>query len=404
MTEGRAGAKVAERPVAAPVPPDRASPFGLYLHFPFCAARCHYCAFYFVVGRADARRAYVDAMVEEIARRAKDPRFAGRLVHSIYFGGGTPSLLSPADVARLVRAAAAAFPLFVDAEISLESNPDGLEREKLRGFRSAGVNRITLGWQSLRAEGLRVLTRTHTVDENVRALAAAREAGFENVAVDLIFGRPGQTPSDWRAELSEAAALGPDHVSAYELTFEEGTRLTRRFREGSFVPADDDARADMFEATDDALAPHGIHRYEISNFSRAGRECRHNLASWHGGDTLGVGASAASHVTNARWTNLADLDAYVRCIRAGENPGGAAEILDEETWAAEDLYLGLRTTQGVDAEGRLARLPDELRHRLEAKLARMQGRDLLRREHGCLRLSERGRMLADGVFETLLGP
>jgi oxygen-independent coproporphyrinogen-3 oxidase len=396
-----AGAAGDPRPPAAPVPPDRASPFGLYVHFPFCAARCHYCAFYFVVGRGEARPAYVDAVRAEIAGRARDPRFAGRRVHSIYLGGGTPSLLDPAEVGRLIDAAAGAFPLAEDAEISLEANPDGLERGPLEGFRAAGANRITLGWQSLRAEGLRSLTRTHSVEENVRALQVARAAGFANVAVDLIFGRPGQTPSDWRAELDEAAALGVEHLSAYELTLEEGTRLARRFAEGRFAPADEDARAEMFEAADDVLARHGIRRYEISNFARAGRECRHNLASWQGGDTLGVGASAASHVANARWTNVADLDDYVRRARAGEEVAGTAEVLDETTWAAEDLYLALRTAPGADA-ARLAAVSAPARDALERKLARMEDGGVLRRDAGRLRLTSRGRLLADGVLEELL--
>lgn len=402
MTPGRAGAGTAVRPVAAPVSPDLASPFGLYLHFPFCAARCHYCAFYFVVGRADARRAYVDALRAEVTRRAADPRFAGRRVHSIYFGGGTPSLLDPPDVARLVDTVVGAFSLAVDPEISLEANPDGLAADKLRGFRAAGANRITLGWQALRPEGLRVLTRTHSVEENLRALEVARDAGFENVAVDLIFGRPGQTVDDWRAELDEAAALSPEHVSAYELTLEEGTRLTRRFREGRFVPADDDARADMFEATDDVLGRRGISRYEISNFARAGRECRHNLASWRGGDTLGVGASAASHVSNARWTNVADLDEYVRRVGEGEEVAGTAEVLDEETWAVEDLYLGLRISEGLDVARRLARLDGPPKRRVETTLARAEHDGLLRREGARWLLTPRGRLFADSILDALL--
>jgi oxygen-independent coproporphyrinogen-3 oxidase len=393
-------ARPAERAVAEPRsgPP----PFGLYVHFPFCKARCHYCAFYFVVGRAEARRAYVDAVVAEIARRGADPAFAGRPLHSLYFGGGTPSLLASEDLARLAEAAARTFPFADGAEISLESNPDGLDLARLRGLRAAGVNRLTLGWQSLRAEGLRALTRTHSVEENLRALELARTAGFDNVAVDLIFGRPGQTAEDWRAELAEAAALGPEHLSAYELTFEEGTRLARRFREGRFVPADDDARCDMFEAVDGALAPRGLRRYEISNFAREGRECRHNLASWQGGDTLGVGASAASHVANARWTNVADLDEYVRRVGAGEDVVERRESLDEATWAAEDLYLALRTSAGVDAGARLARVPEPARDRLAAALARAEAEGLLGRDSARSRLTAKGLLMCDTILQSLL--
>jgi oxygen-independent coproporphyrinogen-3 oxidase len=320
----------------------------------------------------------------------------------VYFGGGTPSLLQAAQVGRVLETAAAAFPIGPDAEISLESNPDGATEERLRALRAAGVNRLTLGWQSLRADGLRALTRAHSAPENVEALAAARAAGFENVAVDLIFGWPGQTPATWRAELSEAARLGPEHVSAYELTFEEGTRLARRRREGRYAAADEDTRADMFQAAGEILGRHGIERYEISNFARPGRECLHNLASWRGDDLLGVGASAASHVMNARWANVADLEAYVRRIDAGGDASEGAEVLGEETWAAEDLYLGLRTSEGVDAEGRLARLPPPARAALTSALDRAEAEGLLARSGGRRRLTRRGLLLADTVFEALL--
>jgi oxygen-independent coproporphyrinogen-3 oxidase len=305
-------------------------------------------------------------------------------------------------VARILDVAAGVFPIARDAEISLESNPDGLAPELLRGIRAAGVNRLTLGWQSLRAEGLKALTRTHSVEENVAALRRARAAGFENVAVDLIFGRPGQTVADWHAEVGEAAGLGPDHVSAYELTFEEGTRLTRRRREGRYDPPDEDVRAEMFEATEDVLARHGIARYEVSNFARPGRECRHNLASWHGGDLAGAGASAASHVTNTRWKSVADLDEWMRRVRAGEATAEPAEVLDEATWAAEDLYLGLRTASGIDVAARLARVSPDVRDPLERALADAENDDRLVREGSRARLTRRGLLFADSVLEALI--
>ncbi len=392
---GDAAASAARDPVA---------PFGLYVHFPFCAQRCHYCAFYFVVGRAEVRSAYVDAVVAEIGRAAHDPRFAGRAVDSVFFGGGTPSLLPPAEVARILTAVRDAFPTVADAEISLESNPDGLEAGDLEALRAAGVNRLTLGWQSLRDAHLRLLTRTHSAAESRQALQRARLAGFENVAVDLIFGVPGQTAQGWVEELDEVGALGPDHVSAYELTVEEGTRLAARVAAGRFALADEEERARMFESTDSALERHGIRRYEISNFARPGRECRHNLSGWRSGDLLGVGASAASHVANARWTNVADLDQYVARTMAGEPVAGEAEVLDERTWAAEDLYLGLRTVEGVGATDRLERVPPGDRAPLLAVLDRAEADGLLERgpERSRVRLTPRGRLLADTVFDALL--
>ncbi len=401
-SESQAGAASAGAAPATTSPAGAASPIGVYIHFPFCRTRCHYCAFYFVVGRADARAGLVDAVVAEIARRAEDPRFAGRRAHSVYFGGGTPSLLEASDVARIVRAADAAFPLVAGAEISLESNPESAEAAKLRELRAAGVNRLTLGWQSLRDANLRLLTRTHSAVENLRAYEAARAAGLQNVAVDLMFGVPGQTLADWRGELSEVAAAGPEHVSAYELTFEEGTRLAARRTAGRFTPPGEDARADLFEATDDALAAAGIERYEISNFARPGFECKHNLAGWRGGDLAGFGPSAASHVRESRWTNVADLDEYVRRVRGREETAQDPEIAGEATWAAEDLYLGLRTMEGIDSTARLEWVGAGVRSRLEGVLASAVANGLLEREGGRLRLTRRGLLFADTVFEGLL--
>jgi oxygen-independent coproporphyrinogen-3 oxidase len=378
------------------------SPFHLYVHFPFCSSRCPYCAFYFVVGRGEVRAAYVDAVVEEVRRAASDPRFAGRTVGSVYFGGGTPSLMEAAAVARIRAAAGASFAVEPDAETSLEANPDGLEDARLAALRESGVNRLTLGWQALRPEHLRTLGRTHAPEDARRSLETARRAGFENVGVDLMFGLPRQTAEEWRADLAQVVALGPDHVSAYELTLEEGTRFARRSAEGRLDLPDEETRADMFEAVDEVLQPAGIRRYEISNFARPGRECRHNVAGWRGGDLLGVGASAASHVEHVRWTNVADLDEYVRRIGRGESAAGALEELDEETWAAEDLYLGLRLRDGLDAGERLRRVPEPGRSRLQAVLDGSAARGLLESEGDRVCLSRRGRLLADQVFAELL--
>jgi oxygen-independent coproporphyrinogen-3 oxidase len=381
-----------------------AGPIGLYLHFPFCKARCHYCAFYFVVGREELRTAYVELLVREMQMRAGDPLFAGRPLHSIYFGGGTPSLLHPAQVGRLIEAAASLFSFEHDIEISLESNPDGLTASHLQELRGAGLNRLTIGWQSLRDSNLRALTRTHSAEDNRRAYQCARESGFENVAVDLIFVVPGQTAEDWRGELEEVATLRPEHVSAYELTFEEGTRLTRRKDAGRFVPPGEDARAEMFEATDAVLGPAGIHRYEISNFAKPGFECRHNLGGWRGGDLLGIGASAASHVRDVRWTNVADIDEYGTRVGAGESPVSQTERVGEGTWAAEDLYLGLRTCEGVAAKTRLELVDEPERSRLLSAIERGLEQGLLARDQERVFFTPRGRLLADLLFEELLSP
>lgn len=382
----------------------RPPPFGLYIHFPFCKSRCPYCAFYFVVGREEKRTAAVDALVREITDRAHDPRFAGRRVSSVYFGGGTPSLLPAKDVARILDTARAAFEIEVGAEISLESNPDGLDLGALQALRAAGVNRLTLGWQSLDDILLKTLGRGNRRADNLAAWDAAAEAGFANRAVDLIFGVPGQSLEDWERTLEETARLAPAHVSAYELTLEEGTKFVAMHREGALILPDEEARVAMFEATDAILAPAGVLRYEVSNFARTGFECRHNVSGWRSGDLLGAGASAASHVANARWTNVADLDDYILRAGAGEDVSLPAEILGEETWAAEDLYLGLRLVDGIDAEERLSRVEGAGGARLRAVLGRAVSEGLLHREGGRVKLTRRGLLFADTLFEELLTP
>ncbi len=383
---------------------DAPAPIGLYVHFPFCAARCPYCAFYFVVGRKEARAGYVDAVVREIATMARDRRFAGRPVTSVYFGGGTPSLLPAEHVALVLRAARDSFPIAAGAEVSLESNPDGLEPDALSALRDAGLNRLTLGWQALGDARLKTLGRTNRRADNLAAFHDARAAGFENIAVDLMFGTPGETLESWTRELEETAELAPEHVSAYELTVEEGTSFDARRRSGALPLPDEETRAAMFERTDDVLARAGIRRYEISNFAKPGRECRHNREGWRSGDLLGVGASAASHVANSRWSNVADLDEYVARIESGlpAASGEGVETLDEATWAAEDLYLGLRLVDGIDADERLARVPEPGRTRLVRALARGTREGLLALEDRRVRLTRRGLLFADAVFDELL--
>jgi oxygen-independent coproporphyrinogen-3 oxidase len=379
-------------------------PVGVYVHFPFCRSRCPYCAFYSEVRREDVWPDYLAAISREIAARAADPRFAARAVSSLYIGGGTPSLLEPDAVSRLLAEVTAAFAPTADLEVTIEANPESVELEKLRRLRNAGVNRLSLGWQALRDELLEALGRIHCRRDNLRAFSAARDAGFTNVGVDLIFGIPGQGTAGWREDLAETAALGPEHVSAYELTVEEGTQLARARADGTWSAPAEQERVDMFAAVPEQLAAAGIARYEISNFSRPGKQCRHNLDSWRGGDVLGLGVSAASHFENERWLNVADVDAYIVGMSAGGCVANPVERSDELVWAAEDIYLGLRLAEGVQAETRLARVPEPQRSRLVAVLVRAERSGLVTSAGGRARLTARGLLFADSVFEELLAP
>src|SRR4051794_8781202 len=261
-------------------------PFGVYVHIPFCAHRCDYCDFATWTDRAHMIEEYVDACVTDLDRRVASGTVPEAT--SVFFGGGTPSLVPGESLARIV----AAIPRAAGAEVTVECNPDSTGPEQLDALVAAGVNRVSIGVQSMRTHVLRSLNRTHDPANVVRAVETARAAGIERVSVDLIYGTPGETLADWQATLDGALALGPDHVSAYALTVEAGTPLGQAVAAGAQPAPDDDDQADKYVIADDTLTAAGFAWYEISNWARPGEECRHNLLYWEGGDYLAIGCAA----------------------------------------------------------------------------------------------------------------
>jgi oxygen-independent coproporphyrinogen-3 oxidase len=359
--------------------------FGVYVHVPFCAARCDYCDFATWTDRAHLVQAYVDACATDIRGRVASGQLTA--ASSVFFGGGTPSLLSWQQLSTILRE----IPLGADAEVTAECNPDSVDDAKLTGYAASGVNRVSFGVQSMRGHVLHALGRTHDPDNVAKAVSMARRAGLQRLNVDLIYGTPGESLDDWRATLEDALALGPDHVSAYALTVESGTPLGRMVAEGRRAAPDDDDQADKYEMTDDALARAGLPWYEISNWARPGEECRHNELYWHGGEYLGIGCAAHGHTGGRRWWNVRTPERYIARVAAGEPPEAGAEIIDETLRAEEDLALGLRTSAGV----RLGAAAEQVGATLvEAGLLEPHGS---RR-----RLTLRGRLLASEVTVRLL--
>jgi oxygen-independent coproporphyrinogen-3 oxidase len=266
----------------------------LYLHWPFCLAKCPYCDFNSHVRPAVDEARFRDALLRELAHEAA--RAGPRTLTSIFFGGGTPSLMAPATVAALIDAATTHFTAAPEIEITLEANPTSVEVERLAGYRAAGVNRVSLGVQALNPDALRFLGRQHDVAQALAALAAARKI-FPRVSFDLIYARPGQTVAAWQAEIARALALGPDHLSLYQLTIEPGTQFATQHARGDFALPEGDAAAALYEATEAATLAHGLARYEVSNYARAGFESRHNLAYWRYEDYLGIGPGAHQRLT-----------------------------------------------------------------------------------------------------------
>ena len=352
----------------------------LYVHVPFCAHRCGYCDFVTVTGHEDARARYVDAVIAEIDR-------AGLRPETVFVGGGTPSILADADLARLLAALPAA------AEVTVECNPETITPAKARVLVEGGVTRVSLGAQSFRPHLLEVLERRARPEQIVAAVRVLRDAGIQSLNLDLIFGVPGQGSSDLRADLEDLLALEPDHVSSYELEAKPGTRFTHRY--GRELERQADAMEAYYEQVVATLRSAGYRWYETANFCRPGHECGHNLGYWLGHDYLGVGVGAVSTVGLERRRNRPGLRGYVAAVEVGGEPPAELELLTPAERGTERLMLGLRLDRPLELNGLAAFVDDDACKRLDAA-------GMLRRSGDSLVLTERGRFLANDVVASVL--
>lgn len=380
--------------------------FGLYVHIPYCRTHCPYCDFNVVAGARRPERRYTDALLAELAHYAQSPPFAATPLDTVFFGGGTPSLFSPQSIERVLGEARRAFRIDARAEVSLEANPETLTAESLRGYRAAGVNRLSIGIESFQPRLLKRLARLQTAAETRLAVPLARDAGFANVSLDLMFAIPGQTLDDWRSDLDTAIALRPDHLSAYNLTYEEGTPFFDLRRKGRLEALDDDTEAALFEEARARLGAAGYRAYEVSNFALPGFESRHNLNYWRGGAYLGIGAGAHSHEPlrrgARRWSNERDPEIYARRALCAGAAVAAQETIDLPAAAGEYAFLGLRTAEGLEEAAFRARFGASLEE-LFPETRRMLGEGLLERSAGGrIALTHRGLLLADSVFASFL--
>ncbi len=387
----------------------------LYLHIPFCHAKCHYCDFNSYAGMLGLREQYVAALCDEIAlagRRAHDAHGQPRRCRTIFFGGGTPSLLTAAQVAQLLDAARIAFTVDADAEITMEANPGALEYERLDEVRAAGVNRLSMGAQSFDPGLLRWMGRIHSPEEIETAFRAARAAGFENINLDFIFALPGQSQRVWEDTLERALALAPDHLSLYNLIVEEGTPLYGWVARGKVREVDEDTAADMYEYAQRRLGEAGYEHYEISNWARPGHACQHNLTYWRNLTWLGLGAGGASFYAGHRFTNARPIRDYIARIAAAHEqperttlPAGAIvedEAISRELEMAETAMLALRLAEGLSLAAFRARYAQEFWPTFEQRLSDIRTLDLLEETAGRVRLTARGRMVGNEVFARLL--
>ncbi|MBQ4576247.1 MAG: radical SAM family heme chaperone HemW [Firmicutes bacterium] len=330
---------------------------GIYIHIPFCVQKCRYCDFTsYAQMSEELKNRYIKSLLNQIQQMATGccaaslPSFGGRTVDSIFFGGGTPSLLSPAQLGEIMTELRSHFVLTDDCEITMEANPGTVSLETLQGYRNLGFNRISFGVQSMEPEILKILGRIHGPEEAAESVRLAREAGFENLNLDLMFGIPGQTLEQWKSTLTKITDLKPEHISFYSLQVEEGTPIYNEIKFGRLEPLTDEEDREMYHAGLEYLRDQGYHQYEISNGAKPGKECRHNIKYWTLSDYVGFGVSAHGFVDGVRYSQGDDILEYVEALERGESPVVWIHKNEWEDSASEFMFTGLRLAQGVDLD------------------------------------------------------
>ncbi|HEY7168047.1 MAG TPA: radical SAM family heme chaperone HemW [Candidatus Binatia bacterium] len=379
-------------------------PFSLYIHIPYCISKCPYCDFNSHVVAQIPETAYTDAILREMNGYAALDDWRGRTVQTIFFGGGTPSTFHPNGIARILDNAVARWRIASSCEITLEANPGTVDGSYFGGYRSSGVNRISVGVQSFDQRLLKFLGRVHSADEARRALAVVSEAGFDNFSLDLIYANPGQSLTDLEHDLDSALSFRPPHLSAYNLTIEEGTPFGHEFRLGRISLLPEEEELAMGELVEHKLGQAGLARYEISNYARLGSHSRHNVNYWRGGDYLGIGAGAHSYkkrskspVMAERWSNEKNPGRYMDHIRQAGHAVVARENNQLITAAGEFMFLGLRMTEGIslqEFEARFQRSPSSF----YPEISTWVEEGLMEQSGGALRLSRRGFQVANSIF------
>ena len=379
---------------------------GVYLHIPFCRSRCSYCDFATGMYESGLAERYVNSLIEEVKDWGEVDNPA--VVNTIYFGGGTPSLLMPAQIERILNAVRNRFQVLAGAEVTIELNPgDGgtsavAKLETIRDFQQLGINRASFGAQTFDDRDLKQLGRTHSSDDITSTFYQLREAGFENINFDLIAGLPGQTLQGWQRNLTAALELRPEHLSLYLLDVHEGTPLADQIKRGLRPKPDDDLAAEMYLIMIDELSTAGYEHYEISNFCRPGFESRHNTKYWAGDPYYGFGCSAHSYDgARRRWSNERDAAAYAKLIETHKSPIVERTVLSGEDARSESIFLGLRLMRGFNLESYHARFGMDLLDQYDADIMRLRDAGLIEIDEGLMRLTKRGALLSNEVFAAL---
>jgi len=370
---------------------------GLYVHIPFCSAICNYCNFNRGLFDAGLKDRYVQALLTEIARTGD-----GAPADTVYFGGGTPSLLEPSEVGAVIRACRESWDLSTDAEVTLEANPETVTQERLEEFRAAGVNRLSFGVQSFRDDELQRLSRLHSASRAAEAFAMARAAGFENISLDLMMWLPQQTVSHWLESVDALIALGPEHASMYLLEIYPNAPLRDAMARGHWSVAPEDAAVDMYLSGLDRMDSAGYVQYEISNTARPGRTSRHNLKYWRDGEWVGVGCGAHSTRGGARWKNLASTEEYISAVAAGGHAAIDRRVLSDEERQEDALFMGLRLNAGLDLPALKARYGVDVWATYGDELEPFVDQGLLVYDGRSLRMTRAGMPLANEMMAVFI--
>jgi oxygen-independent coproporphyrinogen-3 oxidase len=379
-------------------------PFSLYIHIPYCVSKCPYCDFNVHVVYRIPEGEYSETLLRELDFYAESENWKGRNLKSIYFGGGTPSTFSPLRIGRILKKIESLFSFEKEIEITLEANPGKDDSKNFSGYRTCGINRISIGVQSFQLHLLNFLGRLHSADETREALRTVQKAGFGNFNLDLIYANPGQSLSDLKADLEEALSYHPPHLSAYNLTIEEGTPFHRDFQSGKIRPLPEEEEISMAELIDESLSRAGLERYEISNYAKPGYHSRHNVNYWQGGDYLGIGAGAHSYKQSQsngsfgyRWHNEKNPVRYMEKIRQEAKAVVEMEQSNLTKAAAEFMFLGLRMVQGIAVDefsSRFGKKPDEFYPRISDWLEE----GLMAEKDNRIHLTRRGLLVANAIF------
>ncbi|HJL78137.1 MAG TPA: radical SAM family heme chaperone HemW [Candidatus Marinimicrobia bacterium] len=370
---------------------------GIYIHIPFCRVKCVYCDFYSAADQNQDLPRFIHALIEEIKRFDFAPYT--KTFDTLFIGGGTPSLIKPAHLEKILKTLSKKIDLSKLTEITLEANPGEAPAKKLADFHSLGVNRLSLGVQTLEPTLLKFLTRIHTVEDVFSTFNFARKAGFENINCDLIFSIPGQTKTIWKRDLKTIINLGPEHISAYSLTLEPETKLNKLVKQGKVVMPSSDTDAKMYQITRDILTSNGYEQYEISNFAQQGKECRHNLHYWQIDPYVGLGPSAHGFDGKNRYNNVCDLDRYLRIVESGQSPVENSYIVSEKEMTHDLIGFGLRTVNGLQ----LNRIAKNHSVQIEKELGRLEKwKPFILHQNGSLKLTGDGFAFADAIASDLM--